>query len=426
LLLYNIQLSNQKSNMASSPAKKAIDANRGKVAPFVTNQVSLHDHQPQKIDGKTYNFSLAQIPNLNCHVATMTIPSQVSVLSTFFALSLNYYLFKMQAGRYSCKNLTLEMDLTNTTTLAVQLVPALMLVDYIRITTGSGAILQTLYGEELWGYLSMSSNNKRMTGYQNITNTAPTTFQSAGTIAASALVTYNIPLSLSFLVQLDFFLGNLNDLALTIQVYSRGPGVYITGAVGDITLNTSWLRLDAEYHLSVASDAKLAEQKSKPHQWKFLNTAHQTQSVAMTAGNVYPIQLVSLNGLVPFAWFILRQSTTGAGLTTGTLLTNFEWRDSHNTSLQNGVLMRNAIAHFEYGTREFDSVFFQNNYAYPTCWVPRPLELIKHPANTGFQYLENSFLCITAAVTATVTLDVYLVRWAILQLTPDGQLSVDN
>jgi len=54
------------------------------------------------------------------------------------------------------------------------------------------------------------------------------------------------------------------------------------------------------------------------------------------------------------------------------------------------------------------------------------MELIKHPANTGFQYLENSFLNITAASTATVTVDVYAIQWAILQLNPDGQLSVDN
>jgi len=146
----------------------------------------------------------------------------------------------------------------------------------------------------------------------------------------------------------------------------------------------------------------------------------------MTAGNIYKIQLVLLNSLVLFVWFILHQSTTGAGLTTGTQISNFEWRDSHNTSLQNGVLTRDAIACYEYGTREFDSVFFQNNYAYATCWVSRPMELIKHPANTGFQYLENSFLNITAASTATVTVDVYAVRWAILQLTPDSQLSVDN
>jgi len=179
--------------MATSPAKKAIDANRGKVAPFVTNQVCLHDHQPQKIDGKTYNFSTSQIPNLDRHVATMTIPSQVLVPASFFVSSSNYYSFKMQAGHYSCKNLTLEMDLTNTLAAAVQLVPAPILVDYVRITTGSGAILQMLFGEELWGHLAMTSDNKRMTGYQYITNTAPTTFQSAGNIAAGATVTYNIP-----------------------------------------------------------------------------------------------------------------------------------------------------------------------------------------------------------------------------------------
>jgi len=215
--------------MSTLPAKKAINANRGKVAPFVTNQVILHDHQPQKIDGKTYNFSSSQIPNLDQHVAMMTIPFQVSVPASFFSSSSNYYSFKMQAGHYSCKNLTLEMDLTNTSAAAVQLVPAPILVDYIRISTGSGAILQTLYGEELWGYLAMTSNNVKMTGYQYITNTAPTTFQLAGSIAARAMVTYDIPLLLSFVVQLDFFLGNLNDSGLTIQVYSRGPGVYITG-----------------------------------------------------------------------------------------------------------------------------------------------------------------------------------------------------
>jgi hypothetical protein len=235
--------------MSTSPTKKAIDANRGK---FVTNQVSLHDHQPQKIDGKTYNFSSAQIPNLDRHVATMTIPLQVLVPASFFVSSSNYYSFKMQASCYSCKNLTLEMDLTNTSAATVQLVPSPILVNYIRISTGSGTILQTLYGEEIWGYLAMTSNNKRMNSYQYITNTAPTTFQLAGNIAAGATVTYNIPLLLSFLVQLDFFLGNLNDLGLTIQVYSRGPGIYITGAVRDITLNALCLRLDAEYYSSAA------------------------------------------------------------------------------------------------------------------------------------------------------------------------------
>jgi len=186
------------------------------------------------------------------------------------------------------------------------------------------------------------------------------------------------------------------------------------------------LRLDAEYYSSAASDAKLAEQKSKPHQWKFLNTAHQTQLLAMTTRNIYNIQLVLLNGLVPFVWFLLRESVTGASLTTGTQISLFEWRNSHNTSLQNVVLTRDAIARYKYGSREFNSVFFQNNYAYPTCFVPRPMELIQYLANVGFQYLENSFLNITAASTATVTVHVYAVQWAILQLTPDRQLSVDN
>jgi len=248
----------------------------------------------------------------------------------------------------------------------------------------------------------------------------------AGSIAAGALITYNIPLSTSFLVQLNFFLVNLNNSGLTIEVYSRGPGVYITGAVGDITLNALRLRLDAEYYSSAAVDAKLAEQKSKVHTWKFLNTAHQMQLLAMTANNIYPVQLVLLSTLVPFIWFLLRQSTTGAGLTTGTQITSFQWLDSNNLSLQNGVLKKDAIARFEQVTCNFDSVFFQNNYVYPTVWVPQPMEILKHPVCNGFQYFNNFFLSITAAVTATVTLDAYALRWSILTLSPDGRLSINN
>jgi len=37
------------------------------------------------------------------------------------------------------------------------------------------------------------------------------------------------------------------------------------------------------------------------------------------------------------------------------------------------------------------------------------MELIKHLANTGFQYLENLFLNITAASMATMTVDVYAI-----------------
>jgi len=91
-----------------------------------------------------------------------------------------------------------------------------------------------------------------------------------------------------------------------------------------------------------------------------------------------------------------------------------------------GVLTRDAIARYKYGSREFNSVFFQNNYVYPLCFVPRPMDLIQHPCNTGFQYFENMFLNITAASTATVAVNVYAVWWAILQLMKDSQLSVDN
>jgi len=63
-------------------------------------------------------------------------------------------------------------------------------------------------------------------------------------------------------------------------------------------------------------DTKTADEQKMVHHWKFLTTGNQRQSIAMTSGNVYPMQLQSLNGLVPYAWFGLENSLTGAGLYT--------------------------------------------------------------------------------------------------------------
>jgi len=93
-------------------------------------------------------------------------------LPNYYSLS-NYYSFQMQAGHYSCKKLTLEMVLTNTLSMAVQLVPAPLLVDYFMITTGLSAILQTLYSEELWGYLAMSSKNVKMRAIRTLLKPLP-------------------------------------------------------------------------------------------------------------------------------------------------------------------------------------------------------------------------------------------------------------
>jgi len=53
--------------------------------------------------------------------------------------------------------------------------------------------------------------------------------------------------------------------------------------------------------------------------------------------------------------------------------------------------------------------------------------LLSNPVNTGFQCYNNNILSITAAATGTYNIDVYIKRWCVLQLTPDGQLLVlDN
>jgi len=92
------------------------------MALIITNQVSLHDHQPQKINSKTYNFSALKMPKLAHHMAMMTIPSQYLLASSAHHATTTPSRCRLVA----CKIITLEMDLTKISSNLVQLVPALL------------------------------------------------------------------------------------------------------------------------------------------------------------------------------------------------------------------------------------------------------------------------------------------------------------
>lgn len=411
----------------SSPIKKALDQNPQRVLPFVVNQLPLHNHVIQLIGGKSYNFTQDQSINLDRHISDIIIPPQTPPPTTFFLSNSNFFSFKIQSDRYAVRRSFLEFDVTNTSASAVQLVPGPFLVDFLRFRTGNGALIQELRGEDLWHDLCASYDTDRLTGLASTYNIDPSTFGANQTIAAGATATVSLPMIGSFLDQLHFFMGALNQTGLELQVYSRGAAAMLTGASSDISVGAARLRFRAEFYSGKATDQKTTDEKKVVHHWKFLNSITQRQSIGMTVGNTYTPQLQSLNGLVPYVWFGLRSSLTGAGLYTWTAIGDYELLDSQNQSLQNGVRITDAVARYEIAPENFDSELFTVMPIVPVCHVENPMVLLSHPVNTGAQWYSNNFLSVKAASTGTYNIDVYAKRWAVLELDVDGNLRVlDN
>ncbi|MHB9057133.1 MAG: hypothetical protein ACYC2P_13465 [Paludibacteraceae bacterium] len=410
----------------ASPAKKSLDLQPAMTMPFVVNQLPMHNHSVQIINKKTYNFTDDQAINLDRHITDVIINPQTSVSSAFFTSNGNFITFKIQADRYAVRRSFIEFDITNTSAASVTLAPAPFLVDFIRYRTGSGAMIQEIRGEDLWHDMAATYNTDRLTGLASSYNISPSTFGSNGTLAAGASVTVSIPLISSFIDQLHFFMGALNQTGLELQVYARGPDCMEVGLPSALSLTATRLRFTVEQYSGKATDSKIEDMRRVVHDWKFLNSVTQRHTISMTAGNKYSPQLQSLNGLVPFAWFGLRASTSGVGLYNFTPITDYELLDEQNRTLQNGVRISDAIARFEQAPDNFDSKLYTTVPIIPLIHIERPMVLLSHPVCTGFQFYNNNFLSITAGSTGTYNLDIYAKRWTVLQLSPDGVLSVDN
>jgi len=207
-----------------------------------------------------------------------------------------------------------EFDISNTTTVAIQLTPLPFLVDRIRIRNGAGNILQEATSDQIYQELCFNYSQNQLINLQSLTNTSATTFGSYATIAAGATVTYSIPLSCMFLDQINFFTGSLGSAGLIVEVLSNGPACIITPAATPTSINlvASRLRITEETISQHDAEVLIKEHRLHDHLYKILDTAHQSFSLTTTAGIVYNYQLQALNGLVPFATLTLRASMSGA------------------------------------------------------------------------------------------------------------------
>jgi hypothetical protein len=372
--------------------------------------------------GSSFNVKGDQAINYDRNVYDIIINPQTPPSAAFLNTAGAKFQFNILPDKYRFKHLSLEFDVTNTDSQALQATQTTFWLDRYRILSGSGSILQECTGEQIWAAWALKYNQERRTSSQSLLNVNASTFAPFQSLAAGATQTFSIPLDTSFLVQNKLFVGSMSQSGLQVELIARGPAMMInTGAgTGIMSVVASRLRVTSEWMSTAHSDELIKRYKEKPHLFKFLDNATQSFSQAMTAGILYNFQLQSLNGLSPFAFFTLRQSLTGAGLSTYTAIKQYELKDQSNVSLQGGQPMPDIINRGTLATENFPSDFLATQALNPMLFVDNPIAILDHVVNVGSQSFVNNFLNILAASTATVQLDVYIFKWSSLIIDKNG------
>jgi len=272
-------------------------------APFLYKSQGLPIHVLVVTKSGTISVRPDQVLNLDRIETDMIVNPQTSPPSGFLNANGTRFQFQLLPSNYCIVHSYVEFDISNTTTMAVQLTPLPFLVDRIRIRNGASNILQEATSDQIYQELCFNYSQNQLINLQSLTNTSATTFGSFTTIAVGATVTYSIPLSCMFLDQIKFFTGSLGSAGLIVEVLLNGPACVITPAATPASINlvTTRLRITAETISQHDAEALIKEHRSCNHLYKVLDTAHQSFSLSTTVGNQYNYQLQALNGLVAFA-----------------------------------------------------------------------------------------------------------------------------
>jgi len=246
------------------------------VAPFLYKSQGLPIHVPVVTKSGTISVWPNQVLNLDQVETDMIVNPQTSPPSGFLNSNGTRFQFQLLPSNYCIVHLYVEFDISNTTTVPVQLTPSPFLVDRIRIRNGAGNILQEATGDQIYQELCFNYSQNQLINLQSLKKTSATTFGSYATIAMGATVTYSIPLSCMFLDQIKFFTRSLGSAGLIVEVLSNRPACIITPAAtpAGINLVASRLRITVETISQHDAEALIKEHRSRDHLYKVLDTAH--------------------------------------------------------------------------------------------------------------------------------------------------------
>jgi len=157
-------------------------------APFLYKSQGLLIHVPVVTKSGTMSVWLDQVLNLDRIETDMIVNPQTSPPSGFLNANGTRFQFQLLTSNYHVFHSYVEFNISNTTTVAVQLTPSPFLVDRIRIRNGAGNILQEATGDQIYQELCFNYSQNQLINLQSLTNTSATTFGSYATIATQLIL----------------------------------------------------------------------------------------------------------------------------------------------------------------------------------------------------------------------------------------------
>ncbi len=317
-------------------------------------------------------------------------------------------------------------DPTNTVTFC----SAYQLIDHIDVNMNNGALIETLYGDNL--FIENVFRPSQAAAALNSVNNLNSSYAGTTAVPVSSSVTYLIPLSSIHFAKLDMYMPAISG-DIYLQIYLRPASTTVEAGTSTTYTLTScqvWCRCT---DLTTEEKKVLAKKyASQTHTFRFVRTVRQKGvSMAYAAGaQTVNITLDMVKGLCCWVFGLLRASpTTGTALRTiASAIDTYHIKNSGGGSLFGG----NAVP-FQYMNKNIGSDLFPLSNFLQTIpliyytFTKQPMEIYETNRPCGFTVLsgdEQLEITTSAAFSSgNYVLDLFFGIFSVITISPDGTIT---
>lgn len=394
--------------------------------------MSISNHDRVHVGNKTYNLKQDSAISIDAEEYFIEQQPDAAMQANVFQAN-SYVDFTIGNTLDKVNKLVLKLQLTNSNTVPITVVPGHLLLDHYQLFIGKVEV-DTVYG---WNsFIDNATLNTddvtsqyvgSLAGYDGIA------FVSTNTIPVGGSIMQYIPLS----TPLDTIRPTISawpQLA-TIRLrifFATGTNIYIGAATTGLAINGVTLRVHGQvinpFDISKETNSLV---RNGELAYRFLqHRAGTTQIGSWTANTANRIQMNNVNGDIAFIHFTLRApNPQGTAMITPLPLVSFQME----TSSQNNILGINQVEDSyvrsmlspEKMPRTF---FYQKTATYLTSWCPNCRLVYKQGARVGGNdtFAGKHFLTVVPQTTQGYLVDVMAMAYTFLRVKSNGIVEVDT
>ena len=355
-------------------------------APFTISPKDLFPHVDQ-VDSRKKRIHMLESQAINVPSNNVT-GSYISSSSLSNVLSSNGFadiILTRGSGCGPITDVTLKIQITNSTGAACTVSPAPLLINYVQILgNGGGVVVQQIQGFDLWLNTMLLDYNDWV-NYSNVINTSST--WGAGTaIANGSSATYYVKLLGSVFQQCNIPLYALSG-DIIIRTFFQGTLAVESGTVPTMTGLSALIEFEELPRAYIAKSMEDYNRSDITHSFKYLWYTQQLFSGTFNPSQMYQNMLAGANGLCPFfSYYLQAQGASGAELRQYQNLQQFNLLDSDGNSLIGGQPVDSAYNRYIQNSNWFDSDIFDNLAVFNWSHTLSPKDAAVSGKNYGFFY----------------------------------------